>query len=100
MMARVQLSQALAVASQAGRVCPRPGHWNRLYQLLPNIRRDGYGFIPPAPLILAAWSETSDEDKQYRLREHIEWAEKNGALETVCAFLEGLPESEWHHVGE
>ena len=33
-------------------------------------------------------------------REHIRWAEENGALEAVAAFLHGLPEEDWNHIGE
>jgi len=38
--------------------------------------------------------------KMLRLREHIEWAERHGALDKVHAFLSEMPESEWLHLGE
>ena len=94
------LSDVLANASIDGRVCPKPQAWARLYELLPNRRRDGYGFIPPAPLILGAWWETGDEQKRERLVEHLQWAESHGALTTVQELLAKLTEEEWHHVGE
>jgi hypothetical protein len=100
MMGPVRLSTVLALAAENGRICPKASNWSRLYELLPDTRRDGYGFIPPAPLILGAWSETGDEQKAERLREHLEWAEQHGALDRVHRFLASLPESDWHHVGE
>ncbi len=38
--------------------------------------------------------------KMLRLREHIEWAASHGCLEEVNMFLRGLPEDQWHHIGE
>jgi len=38
--------------------------------------------------------------KIVRLAEHIKWAEKHNALANVEAFLRGLREDEWHHLGE
>jgi hypothetical protein len=99
-MPRITLPVILALASEAGRVCPRPDAWSRLYALLPATRSDGYGAIPAAPLVLDAWHETTDEQKILRLREHLDWAETHGALAAVHAFLVSLPEGEWHHVGD
>lgn len=99
-MARLTLPTVLALAAENGRVCPKPSQWSRLYELLPNTRNDGYGSIPSAPLILAAWGESDDGQKIDRLREHLEWAAKNGALERIHSFLASLPENAWHHVGE
>ncbi len=96
----VTLPTVLALASQDGRICPQPPQWARLYELLPDTRRDGYGWIPASPLILGAWGETGDEQKALRLREHLEWADRHGALDRVHAVLASLPESAWHHVGE
>ena len=99
-MGLVALPVVLALASEGGRICPKPPKWAKLYELLPNTRRDGYGYIPAAPLILGAWGQTGDEQKASRLREHLEWAEGHDALDRVHKFLASLPESEWHHVGE
>lgn len=72
-----------------------------MYELLPNRRRKpNGGSIPPLPLILAAWWETTPEQKIMRLREHIEYADKNGAIDAVNKFLRSLKESDWHHIGE
>lgn len=99
-MAALALPVVLALAAENGRVCPKPHKWSRLYELLPHTRRDGYGFIPPAPLILGAWQESGDEQKIERLREHLAWAEKNDGLARVHSYLASLTEDEWHHVGE
>ncbi len=93
-------SQVLSLATRDGRVCPQPQEWNRLYELLPNRRRVGNGWEPALPLILAAWHDTPAMLKMVRLREHIEWGEQHGALQTVHAFLRSLPEEKWHHLGE
>ena len=86
-------------AQKNNRVCPHK--WLEMYELLPNRRRNpNGGSIPPLPLILAAWWETTPEQKMMRLREHIEYADKNGAIDAVNKFLRSLKESEWHHIGE
>lgn len=91
------LDDLLAYCQADGRVCPQPQRWNELWQLLPDIRRKDAGYEPSAPLILAAWWESSDEEKQDRLAVHVRWAQTHGALDAVSKFLRGLPEKEWHH---
>ena len=94
------LEQALAEAQKNQRVCPQPGKWQELYDLLPGKRRVGSGWEPPLPLILAAWWDTPALPKILRLREHLEWAFAKGNIDGVYDFMCQLPESEWHHVGE
>lgn len=96
-MAPVSLQDVIALASRNGRVCPQPSSWRRLYDLLPNTRRQGHGFVPAVPLILAPWWKGTDEQKAERLREHLEWASRHGVLDRVGKYLAGLPEQEWHH---
>jgi hypothetical protein len=81
-------------------MCPQPQQWALLYEMLPNRTRRGGGWTPALPLILAAWWETSDLAKWNRLREHLEWAQTQGVLDEVYAFLLNLPEDQWHHQGE
>ena len=81
-----------------GRVCPTPPQWSALWELLEGHRRVGDGWEPPLPLILAGWWASSNLDKMLRLEEHIRWADAHGQLGAVSAFLEGLPEVEWHHL--
>jgi len=68
--------------------------------MLPEKQRKGAGWKPALPLILAAWWDTPALAKMLRLREHIEWAFAHGCLDEVFNFLTGLPENEWHHIGD
>ena len=94
------LTETLEVAQINDRVCPQPQRWKALYALLPDKKRAGGGFEPAAPLILAAWWETSALQKSIRLKEHIEWASDHDCLDEVHKFLTDLPESEWFHINE
>ena len=80
------------------RICPKPQEWSKLWHMLPNRRRAGGGWHPPAPLILSGWWTTSDKDKQLRLQEHVRYADEHGELIAVAEYLSRLPESAWHHV--
>jgi hypothetical protein len=33
-------------------------------------------------------------------REHLEWAEAQGALDRVLAMLKDMGEDDWHHMGD
>jgi hypothetical protein len=55
--------------------------------MLPNRARVGAGWQPSLPLILAAWHATPAMFKMLCLTEHIEWAAKHGALESIANFL-------------
>jgi hypothetical protein len=90
----------IAYCRENGRVCPQPLSWNALWDLLPERRQVGAGWIPPLPLILGAWHFTSDLEKMGRLKEHIEWAEQHGNLPEIAVYLRKLPEKDWHHVGD
>ena len=94
------LEQALAVAQANARVCPQPQKWNELYELLPNRSRIDAGWQPPLPLILAAWWDTPAIAKMARFREHLEWAARHGAIDTVLSYIESLAKRDLHHVGE
>ena len=94
------LDQILAEMQKNHRVCPLPNRWQELYDMLPNKQRQGLGWKPALPLILAAWWDTPALSKMLRLREHIEWAAAHGCLDDVYSFLCSLPEDEWHHIGE
>jgi hypothetical protein len=94
------LDDVLAEAGRSSRICPQPRQWNLLYKLLTkdpgklNERR------APPPLILAAWWDTSAQEKMLRLRKQIEWASEEGALDVVYQFLRNLKEDEWFHIGD
>jgi hypothetical protein len=64
--------------------------------MLPNRQRRGVGWEPPAPLILAAWWNTTDAEKRERFRLHIQWAGDHGALEEVAAMIAALRREDWY----
>ncbi|MCH7225107.1 hypothetical protein [Haloferula sp. A504] len=83
------------------RLVPMPDPWNQLYGMLKNTRRKpSGGWEPPLPLILAAWDESMPIQKQLRFKEHLKWAEGQGQLQEVGAFLRSLSEEQWCHFGE
>lgn len=89
----MSLDQLVVYCRDNERVCPRPQEWNQLYQMLPDVKPRGLGWKPSAPLILAAWWETSDEEKQERLETHLRWAAEHDALEPVEQFVRSLTEN-------
>jgi hypothetical protein len=91
-----KLTSLLAYVQAEGRVCPRPQHWNALWEMLPAKERIGVGWEPALPLILGAWWDTSAIEKQLRLREHIEHAAQHGVLDAVDSFLRSLMPDQWH----
>ena len=91
------INEVFAETEKNGRVCPQPSRWNELWELLPNRQRKGNGWEPSLPLILAAWGDTPILLKKLRLREHLEWAQKHGCLDTVYEFLVNLKEEDWYH---
>lgn len=92
-----KLASLLQFVTSQGRICPRPLCWDRLWKMLPEKeRRAGDGNRLSPPLILSGWWYSSNADKKARLREHIEFAAKNGRLDEVDSFLRRLPLSRWH----
>jgi hypothetical protein len=83
------------------RVCPMPGKWHELWEMLPNKKRKSSGgWEPSLPLILAVWDEAPGLLKILRLKEHIEYADKHGVIDKIDTFLRSLPEEEWFHIGD
>lgn len=92
------LEELVAHCQINGRICPQPYTWNKFWKILPDKQRSGAGWEPSLPLILGAWSESSNLEKQVRFGEHLRWAEAHGALEAASRFLRALSEEEWHHL--
>lgn len=92
--------EAMVEARRNNRVCPQPARWQQLFDMLPDKRRSGAGWEPAPPLLGAAWKDTPSIPKRMVFREHIEWAASHGFLPQVFAFMKGLPESDWHHMGD
>ena len=83
-------------AQSEGRVCPMPTFWNDMWNMLPDRRqKENGGWDPSLPLILAAWWDTTAEDKKRRLKLHIEYAANKGVLDNVDAFLRNLTPTQW-----
>ena len=90
------LEGLLQFVTQEDRVCPRPMEWQAFYVSLPGAGRTSEGWSLAPPLILAAW-RTSNEAKAARLKDHIEWAARQGALPAADRYLRSLPPEAWHH---
>ena len=99
-MASETVENLIAYCRENNRVCPLPSHWSRLWEMLPNRVQVGAGWQPPLPLILAAWHDTPANSKMARLAEHIEWAAKHDAPDSIGQFLRDLREEDWFHVGD
>ena len=94
------LDNLIYYCSENKRICPQPTQWNELWNMLPNKVQVGAGWKPALPLILAAWWDSSPEEKQKRLWDHLRYADTHGALEQAGSFLRGLDEKAWFHAGE
>jgi hypothetical protein len=95
-MSHDQLNELLKFVQDEGRICPQPGKWHELWEMLPDKQRVGSGWQPPLPLILAAWDHATGIEKMLRLRQHIEYAEEKGVLTQIDRYLRDLPVSEWY----
>lgn len=90
------VEDAMVEARRANRVCPRPNHWQQMFDMLPGKQRNR----PAPPLIGTAWNTTPPLSKRARLREHLEWAAEHGQLDPILAFVRSLPETEWLHMDD
>lgn len=95
-----KLDALLRYVGDEDRVCPKPLIWNALWERLPNRERKGFGWMPPAPLILGAWHETSDDEKANRLDLHIRHAHQHAAFDELDLFIRGLDADSWVYRGE
>ena len=80
------LGELIAYSRENRRVCPVPEMWSRLYELLPERRRDGSGQEPPLLLILGAWWETGDDENRDSLELRLRWELSTARLEEQDAF--------------
>ncbi|MEP6791487.1 MAG: hypothetical protein ABI907_08965 [Ramlibacter sp.] len=93
---QITVEEVILESRKNNRVCPMPARWQQLYDMLPGKQRHQ----PPPPVIGAAWNVTPSMSKRMCLRDHIEWADKQGMLGHLHAFLKLLPEDQWHHMGD
>jgi hypothetical protein len=94
------LESAVLMARRNNRVCPRPERWTSFYALLPSRKTLRGTLPPPAPITGGGWAVTPSLTKRLTLREQLEWAEREGVLETAVEFLQTLDEPDWLHMGE
>lgn len=88
----LMLAELLTYVRARERVCPLPEPWHQLWSMLPPHETEK----PPPPLILEAWS-SPPAVKRVRLREHLQYAHRHGALPEVDRFVRSLRESDWQH---
>ncbi|MGZ9109153.1 MAG: hypothetical protein ACXW4B_10085 [Micavibrio sp.] len=84
----------LRYLSDKGYICPWGKAWHDLWLLLPEDFASQARAAPP--LILTGWYYSTNLVKIMRMREHIEWADRTGAITQVDKYLRGLPDTVWH----
>jgi hypothetical protein len=95
---KVTMEVVMQLARHRNRVCPIPARWRALHELLALHATDTRS-PPPEPLHGAAWAGTPPLAKRMVFRDQLEWAERQGCLAEVHAFLKGLADADWHHMG-
>lgn len=96
----VTVDEVMVEARRNNRLCPMPLAWQHVYEMLPNRVHGPHGWQPQPPLSGSALVMTPSLAKRMCLRDHIEWADRHGCLDAVHLYLKGLPESDWHHMGD
>jgi hypothetical protein len=93
--AGMSIDDVLVEARRNNRVCPQPVFWFQLYDMLPEGPRR-----PVPPPDGPAWRAASSLAKRMALRDHLEYADRAGALPAIATLLRGLREQDWLHMGE
>ena len=97
-VAERSLEELLRECRRDNRICPAPPAWQALYAMLPG-KRTGSQWDPPPPVAGQAWHMTGAIAKRVVLRAHLEWAVAHGVAPDVLAFLRGLRDDQWLHMG-
>ena len=95
--APLSLAHVLGLARRNQRVCPLPGKWLALHDVLTLDGARQFGPAAPRPLCCRTWSATSALTKRLRLRDQIAWAADYGGLRGVYEYLHRLHEDDWLH---
>jgi len=91
-----KLNSLIDYVQSDGRICPMPDYWNKLWEMLPDRRqKETGGWEPSLPLILAAWWDTTAQEKQERLNQHIKYAFDHGVFDEIDKFLRELKPDQW-----
>jgi len=96
----ITVGTVLSLSKKNNRVCPMPGQWLMLHDILTLNGTRKLKPYPPEPVVGRAWVSTSAINKRIRMRDMIMWAADYGGLSAVHDFLQHLDEDEWLHVGE
>lgn len=91
----ITVDDAMAEARRFNRICPSEPNWRGLCSML----RDAVGQEPPPAICGAEARNTSKLTKRLRVRDQVEWAAQNGALQLLATFIVCLPEDQWVHMG-
>jgi hypothetical protein len=94
------LDALLKHCADNNRVCPMPGQWNTLGDMMIDLDPSKAAFNKMRPLILAGWWASSDQEKARRLADQLKWFDQHGALHKADAHLRGLLEGQWHHADD
>lgn len=95
------LDEVMAEARRFNRVCPQQPQWLVLYEVMLSRATPGARERPPSPVLTGpAWKATPSLSKRMVFREHLEWADRHGALGAVSDYLKALPEPAWYHMGD
>lgn len=92
----ISVDDVMAEVRRFNRICPSEPNWSRLCAML----RDAAGREPPPPLCGGEARNIPKLTKRIRVRDQVEWAAQNGALQVLAAFVGSLPEDEWIHMGQ
>lgn len=94
----ITIKEIQDICTKNHRVVPCPAKWNMLYKKLKGkIQKANGNWNPPLPLILSAWHHSSPEEKQLRLKEHIQWTANQKQENEIFNFLASLNEEDWFH---
>jgi len=92
--------ETLSVINCNDRICPMPGRWSELYELLLEKKNRVNSKELPLPLTLASWWYSAVFEKKARLVEQIQWAADHGCINELYGFLVNLREADWYHTGD
>ena len=93
-----KLNDLLSYCLNNGRVCPLPAKWNELWKILTKDREVQDSLKLNPPLILAAWNESTDQEKMLRLKEQLVYADQNSLIDLAESYLHRLNETHWYHL--
>lgn len=93
---QLTIDDVMVEVRRFNRICPVEPHWSGLCEVL----RQAVGLEPPAAIFGPAARSTPKLTKRIRVRDQVEWAAQNGALQVMADFVRALPEDQWVHMGQ